>query len=184
MKAVFERAKVIIDGEDTYLCVSIPHREAKKFCGEMKPKKYVVEIKEYQERRSLDANAYFWQLLDKMAAVLDHTKEELYIAYVREVGPFKDFTLTQDEANTFRVAWSMLGTGWPTEQVDFDPDGDRVVIRAYYGSSTYTKKQMSRLIDMAVQDAKAIGGIETLPPHKLAGMLDEWEEKHGRKKEV
>lgn len=24
MKAVFERAKVIVDGEDTYLCLSIP----------------------------------------------------------------------------------------------------------------------------------------------------------------
>ena len=179
MRAVFERAKVIVDGEDTFLCVSIPHREAKKFCGEMKQKKYVVEIKEYQERRSLDANRYFWQLLDKMAAILDHTgdevytKEDLYIDYVRQVGPFKDFTLTQDEAKTFQVAWSMLGVGWPCEQVDFDPDGDRVVIRAYYGSSTYSKKQMSRLIDMAVQDAKAVG-IETLPPHKLAGMLDEW----------
>ena len=93
---------------------------------------------------------------------------------MREVGPHKDFTLTQGEAKTFRVAWERLGTGWPTEQVDFDRDGDRVVIRAYYGSSTYNSKQMSRLIDSIVEDAKEIG-IETLPPEKLAAMKEEWD---------
>lgn len=49
MKAVFERAKVIVDGEDTYLCLSIPRRDAAKFVGEMKPRKYAVEIKEYRK---------------------------------------------------------------------------------------------------------------------------------------
>ena len=43
MKAVFEKAKVIIDGEDAYLCIGIPYRDAKKFVGEMKPKRYVPE---------------------------------------------------------------------------------------------------------------------------------------------
>ena len=45
MRAEFERAKVIVDGEDAFLCLQIPFRDAKKFVGEMKPKKYVAEIK-------------------------------------------------------------------------------------------------------------------------------------------
>ena len=81
--------------------------------------------------------------------------------------------MTEDEAKTFRVAWEKLGTGWPTEQVDYGRDGDRVVVRAYYGSSTYNTKQMSRLIDSIVQDCKDLG-IETLPPEKLAAMKEEW----------
>lgn len=173
MRATFERAKVIVDGEDAYLCLAIPYRDAKKFVGEMKKKKYVAELKEYREKRSLDANAYFWRLLDEVAAAVDREKEDLYLGYVRKVGPFKDFTLSEDEAKTFRVAWSMLGTGWPTEQVDFSHDGEQVVIRAYYGSSQYNTKQMSRLIDMVVQDAKALG-IETLTPEELARMEAEW----------
>ena len=80
---------------------------------------------------------------------------------------------TEDEANTFRVAWELLGTGWPTEQVGYDKDGDRLVIRAYYGSSRYNTRQMSRLIDSIVQDCKDLG-IETLPPEKLAAMKEEW----------
>ena len=47
------------------------------------------------------------------------------------------------------------------------------MIRAYYGSSTYNSKQMSRLIDMAVQDCRE-QGIEVLPPERLAGMMEEW----------
>lgn len=170
MRSVFEKAKVIVDGEDAYLCIGIPYRDAKKFCSEMKPKKYVAEIKEYREKRSLNANDYFWRLLDEMASHLGSTKEDLYLDYVKQVGPFKDFELSVDEAKTFRVAWSRLGTGWPTEQVDFTPDGERVTIRAYYGSSTYNKRQMSRMIDMAVQDARAMG-IETMSKEELESLL-------------
>lgn len=170
MRSVFEKAKVIVDGEDAYLCIGIPYRDAKKFVGEMKQKKYAVEIKEYREKRSLNANDYFWRLLDEMASHLGSTKEYLYLDYVKQVGPFKDFELSVDEAKTFRVAWSRLGTGWPTEQVDFTPDGERVTIRAYYGSSTYNKRQMSRLIDMAVQDARSMG-IETMSKEELESLL-------------
>lgn len=51
--------------------------------------------------------------------------------------------------------------------------GEKLVIRAYYGSSQYSTKQMSRLLDSIVQDCKDLG-IETLPPEKLAAMKEEW----------
>ena len=81
--------------------------------------------------------------------------------------------MTVDEAKTFRTAWERLGQGWPTEQVDFTPDGERVVIRAYYGSSTYNTKRMSRLIDMIVENCKE-QGIETLTPQQLDAMKERW----------
>lgn len=68
----------------------------------------------------------------------------------------------------------MLGTGWITEQVDYTQDGSQVVIRAYYGSSQYNTKQMSRLIDEIVSDCKE-HGIETLTPNELARMKEEWD---------
>lgn len=134
---------------------------------------YDLEIKQHREKRSLDANNYLWALLNKLADVLHTTKEELYIQKIREIGMFKDFRLTEDEAKTFRVAWEKLGTGWPTEQVDYDKDRERLVIRAYYGSSTYNTKNMSRLLDSVIEDCKE-QGIETLPPDKLALMKEEW----------
>ena len=37
-----------------------------------------IEVKRHRNRRSLDANAYSWVLLDKMAKELRTTSEELY----------------------------------------------------------------------------------------------------------
>ncbi|MFQ8836333.1 MAG: hypothetical protein ACLR8L_00235 [Oscillospiraceae bacterium] len=49
------------------------------------------------------------------------------------------------------------------------------MIRAYYGSSRYNAKQMGRIIDLVVEDAKDLG-IETLTPDELARMNLEWGE--------
>lgn len=162
------------DSEGTWLCFQVSKAEALETCGAMDPAKtYDLTVKPHRERRSLDANAYCWVLLDKLADALDTTKEELYRECIRHIGPHKDLTLTEDEAKTFRVAWERLGTGWPTEQVDYSQDGEKVVVRAYYGSSTYNTKQMSRLIDMVVSECKE-QGIETLTPLELERMKEEW----------
>ena len=126
-------------------------------------------LKKWRKPRSKDANAYMWTLLDKLADALHRDREGLYAEYVRQYGIYKDFALTVDEAGTFCHAWEQLGTGWPTERLDFTPDGERIVIRAYYGSSTYNTKQMSRLIDAIVTDCKDLE-IETLPPDELRRM--------------
>ena len=133
-----------------------------------------VTIKKFRKKRSLDANSYMWVLLDKLAAALRTTKEELYIGYIRQYGMYKDFTLTEDEAKTFKVVWEAFGTGWPTEQTDYAPDGEHVVIRAYYGSSRYDTKRMSRLIDSIVQDCKELG-IETENKEYIDSLLNSWE---------
>lgn len=142
--------------------------------GSKSGKTFLAELKEFRPKRSTDANAYCWTLLDQLAKAVGSTKEELYMRYVKECGPYKDFALEEDEAKTFRVAWEKLGTGWPTEQVDYTPDGCRVIIRAYYGSSTYNTKQMSRLIDSLVQDCMSVG-VETLTPDKIALLKEDWD---------
>lgn len=63
--------------------------------------------------------------------------------------------------------------GWPTEIMPSKLPGCTTVI-AWYGSSTYDTRQMSALIDHLVQDCRALD-IETLPPDKLAALLEEWQ---------
>lgn len=160
------------DGD--YLLTVATREDVRELCDTLKDVEVEIKIKKHTQKRSLDANAYCWQLLDKLALKLGGTKEELYKQYIKRVGVFKDFSLTEDEARTFRTAWGMLGTaGWPTEQVDFAPDGERVVIRAYYGSSTYNTRRMSRLIDEIVQDCKE-QGIETLTERELSLLKERW----------
>ena len=101
------------------------------------------------------------------------TKEDVYLEAIKAVGAWRDWELPQEQVDTFRTAWEALGTGWPTEQVDYTPDGEKVIVRAYYGSSSYDSRRMSRLIDSVVQDCKAVG-VETLPPEKLAAMMADY----------
>ena len=171
----FDKVSWQRDRDGVWLCLhaEVPS-QVERICEKLDPnKKYVAELKEFRNRRSLNANAYLWVLLDKMAEALGREKDDLYTDYIKRFGVYKDFTLTEDEAKTFRVAWSMLGIGWPTQQVDFSPSGREVVIRAYYGSSQYNTKQMSRLLDAVVEDAKELG-IETLTPEELERMKGEW----------
>ena len=180
MNLTFKEAKITLD-KGVWLCLKVNEPAmVRQFLAGMKDRLYECVIKEHREKRSLDANAYMWQLLDKLAAELGTKKEELYLEKVKNYGIYKDFTLRPEDAPTFQIAWSMLGTGWPTEQVDFSPDGEMVVVRAYYGSSQYNTKQMSRLIDSVVSDCKDMG-IETLPPDKLAAMKEAWGEQHSAK---
>lgn len=173
-EVTFDKAGWMQDREGVWLMLRVPSTaKAQSICEKYENGKYVAELKEYRKKRSMNANNYFWQLVDQIADALGREKEDLYLDYVKKVGPFKDFTLSEEEAKTFRVAWSMLGVGWPTEQVDFSPSGREVIIRAYYGSSLYNTRQMSRLIDMAVEDAKDLG-IEVLTPLELERMKEEW----------
>ena len=52
------------------------------------------------------------------------------------------------------------------------------IMMSYIGSSDYDTAQMSRLIDLIVQDCKA-QGIETLTPDKLDAMKVKWGEAYG-----
>ena len=143
--------------------------------------KLSITIEKYREKRSLNANAYFWKLCGELAEKLSdedakYTKEDIYRRTIKEIGVYKDWEdLTPKDAKTLRHAWEMLGTGWITEQVDYMPEGENVVIRTYYGSSQYNKKQMSKLIDNIVQDCQAVG-IETKTPRQIADMLNLWEQ--------
>lgn len=136
-------------------------------------KGYKLEIKEDRQRRSLDANAYCWVLLDKLAAKLNMKKEDIYRSYIKEIGGNNRIVCCINAAvDELREIWSDRGTGWVTDTLTSKLDGCTNVV-LYYGSSVYDTKQMSRLIDLIVQDCK-IYNIETKTPEELARLAEEW----------
>jgi hypothetical protein len=148
----------------------------KKF-AELKEHPVRVEVKRWRKKRSLDANAYAWVLIDKIAQATGVPKTEVYRQAIREIGGVSDIVAVPDNAvDKFREGWSKQGIGWQTEILDSKPGYKRIVV--YYGSSTYDTKQMSALIDSLVQEAQALG-IETLPPHEIARLNSLWGERNG-----
>ena len=161
-----------MDDAGDWLCIQT--NKARKILDELKAgKDYDVEIKEHREKRSLDANAYFWVLVDRLAEKTRIPKTDIYRSYIREIGGNHEMVCVIDSAvDKLRRGWEHNGLGWQTDTTPSKlPNCTTVIL--YYGSSTYNTRQMSHLIDMAVQDCQE-QGIETLPPEKLAGMMEEW----------
>ena len=141
--------------------------------------KLSVEIDEYREKRSLDANRYMWLLCGKLAEVMSkegelYSKEDIYRKAIKESGVWCDDEVDPDKVAWRCAAWKQIGTGWFSERVDFTADGEKEVIRFYYGSSRYNSAQMSRLIDNIVHDCQA-AGVETKTPAQIAELLSLWE---------
>lgn len=161
-----------MDSAGDWLCIQT--KDARRTLDSLKPGKvYDVEIKEHREKRSLDANAYFWVLVDRLAEKTRIPKTDIYRRYIREIGGNHEMVCVIDSAvERLRNGWEHNGLGWQTDTMASRIPGCTNVI-LYYGSSTYNTRQMSHLIDMAVQDCQE-QGIETLSPDKLAGMMEEW----------
>lgn len=169
------------DSAGTWLCVKTTRRQAEQICAEVKPdKKYAVKISQHRNKRSLDANAYFWQLVGKLAAKVGVTPLEIYRQYIPDVAD--NFTIVPVRADLVKEWERIWCSGHMGRMVeDLGPcrniDGYHNVM-SYYSSSDYDTAQMSRLIDLVVQDCKS-NDIETMTPDQLALLKEEWGRKNG-----
>ena len=148
-----------------------------------KNERLVFSVKEYKRKRSLDANAYYWVLVTKLAKVLNLSKPHLHNILLRRYGqpeiidgqmvflvlPDSESGIRKaDEAETYHIR--------PTSQVKTGVDGK--MYRTYVmlrGSSTYNTAEMSELIDGLVLECKE-QGIETLPAAELERMMQMYEQ--------
>ena len=137
-------------------------------------KDLAISIKLHKKKRSLDANAYCWALIEKLAQKLNIPKIEVYRQHIKDVGVFRQVEIDEKAVDTLIHSWQFHGIGWIVEKVDYAKHDGFVVLHLYYGSSTYNTKQMSRLIDNIVQDCKE-QGIETKTPAELDRLKSLWE---------
>ncbi len=133
-------------------------------------KEKLYQIDEYKEKRSNKANAYFWELLGKLCFEMNLNTIEEYKKRVKELGIFRHWEIEKDNVETFKKMWQDKGIAWFIDIVDIEQNG-KIPINAYYGSSSYNKKQMARLIDGVVQDCQAIG-IETKTPEEINSLFE------------
>lgn len=137
--------------------------------------KLTITAKKYRKKRSLDANAYSWVLLDKIAKAMGSTSEEIYEEMLRRYGyPLYDedgkpviISLKAGiDISAMDIHLKMIGEGHV---------GDKLFkhYKVIRGQSTYDTKEMSTFIDGIVSEAKELG-IETIPPEELERMKSLW----------
>lgn len=135
-----------------------------------------ISLKKYRKHRSLNANAYFWKLLQELCELAEIDPIGDYKRRVKELGIFRRFKIEKENVKTFEKMWTVQGTAWFCEITDTEYIGNTEfkIINAYYGSSSYNSKQMSRLIDGLVQDCKHYG-VETKPQEEIDSLLRSWD---------
>lgn len=132
-----------------------------------------IQIKKHSETRSLDANAYMWVLISKIQDKLSIPKETIYKDLIKNVGSYEVVPIKNEAVEKFTKAWHRNGLGWITETVKSKIEGYTNVL-AYYGSSSYNTKEMSRLIDLVVQECNQLQ-IPTKSDEEIKILLESWE---------
>lgn len=177
MKIKFDKPGWEFKDGEFWLRLRIPTESrpmARNFAQTARTAFYDADVKLHRERRSLDANAYFWALCGKLAEVTRIPKNDIYKEYIKEIGGnFEILPIRLDAVDKFIEAWGNAGLGYVCDRTGSSKLKGYENIICYYGSSTYDTAQMSRLIDLVVYDCKS-QDIETLPPQKLAAMLEDW----------
>jgi hypothetical protein len=155
--------------------LKVSRRDATTFIDKMKEGKvYEANLKEYREKRSLEANSYCWLLLGKIAAKVGLDKDDVYREMIRGVGDnYTIVPIRNDAVDTWVANWQSRGPGWVCDIIGESKIEGYTNIITYYGSSSYDTKQMSALINLVVQECKTLG-IETATPAELSLLLEGW----------
>lgn len=133
-----------------------------------------IEIKQHREKRSKSANAYFHVLVNRIAAELNCSDEDVKTRLVLEYG-----ALAKDKDGCtvgFKLPASVDGSSlYPYVKLfDTRVEGGKQFhcYLVYKQTHTMDTKEMARLIDGAIAEAKELG-IETDTPETLARYKEE-----------
>ena len=143
---------------------------------QLKDIKLSIQVKKWRKKRSINANNYFWKLLSEYSEEKNVDTIEEYKERVKRLGIFRRFRIEDKDKKTFEIMWQDKGIAWFCETADTEYIGDIEfkIINAYYGSSSFNSKQMSRLINDLVEDCKEVG-IETKSDAEIKSLLESWD---------
>lgn len=172
MTLTFREARIQND-IGVWLCFKVAEPPlARKFVMEKRDRLYDLEIKQHREKRSLDANAYYWKLCGDLARAIGDTTDNIYRRHIRDISNYDTLCMVTEAVPDFERRWKSGHLGRLIETRESKIPGCTTVL-AYYGSSDFDTREMSRLIDNCIQDCQAVG-VETLPPDKLELLKEEW----------
>lgn len=125
------------------------------------------EIKEYHKKRSLNANAYAWALIGKIADVLRSSKDEIYLEMLKKYGQSEIVSVLSDINVTGYFKYFEEIATVQLQGKNFTH------YKVFKGSSEYDSREMAVLIDGIISEAKELG-IETLPNDEIERIKKLW----------
>lgn len=180
IKCVLENVVRNLDGTTTYYLrdsekYADRHIDEIKELNEKSKKGLKVEIGEWREQRSLDANAYFHYLVDKIAKATnkgaDEVKKQMNFDYGTIMTDDKGKKVGIKLPKSVDVDLIYGYAKWFDTRVENGIEFNCYII--YKPTHTLDTKEMSVLIDGVVQEADNLG-IETKSKNEIEEMLKGW----------
>jgi hypothetical protein len=137
-----------------------------------KGKELTAEVKQYRQKRSLDANSYCWVLITKIAEALKTSKEAVYIEMLKRYGQREPKLLSVVEDAVDMIYRATNNHCYEVGESELKGKAFKH-LAILIGSSQYDSKQMSILIDGIVSDCKELD-IETMTPEELTALKQSW----------
>ncbi len=129
------------------------------------------EVKEYHKKRSLNANAYAWALIGKIADVLRNSKDEIYLEMLKKYGQSEIVSVLSDINVTGYFKYFEEIATVKLQGKNFTH------YKVFKGTSEYNTAEMAVFIDGVISEADELG-IDTLPPNEIEKIKSLWGE-HG-----
>lgn len=134
----------------------------------LKDKDLSVEIKQYRDRRTLNANALCWKLCTEIADVLRSDKDYIYLSMLKRYGQSEIISVKAElDIRGYFKYYDEFGTGYVNGK-------EFTHYKVYKGSSEYDTREMSILLDGIVSEAKELG-IQVLTAAELDLIKKEWQ---------
>lgn len=166
----FDKSRWTQDADGLWLCLKVEdHRAARQFCDTMEPgKRYEAKLNKARKKRSLDANAYAWELIGKLADALRKSKDEVYLEMLKSYGQGGVVKIPDSLAdNVLRTI-----KYWEPHE-NLAPEAKARYYRVWIGSSNYNTYEMSIFIDGIISECRE-QEIDTRTPDEIALMKARW----------
>lgn len=128
------------------------------------PQDKTFEVREVRKRRSLTQNAYYWVLLNKLAAKLGMGDAETHLNMLRDYGVCDVFSVLEDVPfESYFKYCEKIGTG--------TVNGQRFNhVKVYKGSSQMDSAEFTRLLHGLIEECEA-QGIPTMTPAEADALV-------------
>ena len=127
----------------------------------------LYEIKEHKQKRSLNANAYMWVLINEIANKVHLSKETVYLDMLKNYGQSTIVSLLSSiNCNGYFKYYEVIGTSVLNNK-------EFTHIKVFKGSSEYNTLEMSILIDGVVHECTVLG-IPTISDDEIERLKGSW----------
>jgi hypothetical protein len=180
--------QITLSPYENVMVVPVKSREkaAKAIEETVNAKHPVCEIREKQEKRSLEANGYLWKLCTEISKILSKespiSKEDVYRRAVREGNCYYAVPIKDEAVKHYQKIWASNGIGWFAEIAYKSTLDGFTTLHAYYGSSQYNTHEMWELVRIIQEEAETLG-IETRTPEGLNSLMESWDKAYKKREE-